>query len=117
MVTADLHTPYAVMSRRLPDLDTALRWGYSAILRTVPDCDRWKDCTFTVDGESQPVTLREVTRYRYVGYGYHGGGRPSAGRGNAINVRISDRAMEILKGKDNRSQYIDALILADGGKK
>ena len=47
-------------------------------------------------------------------------GRPATGRTEAISVRISKQAAEILSKKKNKSEYIDVLIRHDaaqgGGK-
>ena len=47
-------------------------------------------------------------------------GRPATGRTEAISVRISKQAAEILSNKKNKSEYIDELIRHDaaqeGGK-
>ena len=39
-------------------------------------------------------------------------GRPATGRTHAISVRISSEAYELLRGKKNKSEYIDWLIKA-----
>lgn len=40
-------------------------------------------------------------------------GRPATGRTQAISVRISQEAANILKTKKNKSEYIDNLIKKD----
>ena len=37
-------------------------------------------------------------------------GRPATGRSKAVSVRLTEEAYAILKGKRNKSAYIDRLI-------
>lgn len=43
-------------------------------------------------------------------------GRPATGRTEAISVRISKQAAEILSNKKNKSAYVDELIRKDAAQ-